>query len=217
MLLLSIGLTLPASSAAQRYGFDREYSQLSLPGLQSFGPQSTTSDGGGFFFSYVYGSGENIVSNPHAFFSSIDIQTEEGQSFPLFAVSSSVTDYFYVRQGNVYYIFPQQDTFENGADSPSAFFAFAPLLFVWLDSERRRSRFRIYVEILDLLKKGPMTPYEVSFHLRLNSKRTREFVEFLAEKKFLDCSEQEGKLVCSITESGFVLVENLRIILEENG
>ncbi|MGI0092445.1 MAG: winged helix-turn-helix domain-containing protein [Nitrososphaerales archaeon] len=91
-----------------------------------------------------------------------------------------------------------------------------PLLFVWLDSERRRSRFRIYVEILDLLKKRPMTPYEISFHLRLNSKRTKDYVEFLAEKKFLDCSDRGARLVCSITSSVATFVENMRMTLVES-
>ena len=39
-----------------------------------------------------------------------------------------------------------------------------------------------------------MSPYEISFHLGLNSKRTREYIEFLGDKKFLDCSDQEGRL-----------------------
>jgi predicted transcriptional regulator len=61
-----------------------------------------------------------------------------------------------------------------------------------------------------------MTPYEVSFHLRLNSKRTNEYIEFLAEKKFLDCTDQEGKLVCTITTLGATFVENLKTILDQS-
>jgi predicted transcriptional regulator len=93
-------------------------------------------------------------------------------------------------------------------------FLFAPLLQVWLDSERRRSRFRIYVEILDLLKLGPMTPYEVAFHLRLNRKKAREYLEFLKKNSFLESVEYEGRATYVITPVGKTFVENLKSILE---
>lgn len=93
---------------------------------------------------------------------------------------------------------------------------FAPILQVWLDSERRRSRFRIYFEILDALKRGPMTPYEIWFHLRLNPKRTKEYLEFLKKNSFLDCADQGGRTICSITAAGKTFVENLRMALESD-
>jgi predicted transcriptional regulator len=93
-------------------------------------------------------------------------------------------------------------------------FLFAPLLQVWLDSERRRSRFRIYVEILDLLKRGPMTPYEVAFHLRLNRKKAREYLEFLKINSFLEFMEYEGRAAYNITPVGKTFVENLKSVLE---
>ena len=93
--------------------------------------------------------------------------------------------------------------------------AFAPLISVWLDSERERSRFRIYVERSGS-QKGTHDSLRVSFHLRLNSKRTKEFIEFLGDKKFLDCSDQEGRLLCAITTPGVTFVDNLRTILDEN-
>jgi predicted transcriptional regulator len=93
-------------------------------------------------------------------------------------------------------------------------FLFAPLLQVWLDSERRRSRFRIYVEILDLLKGGPMTPYEVAFHLRLNRKKAREYLEFLKINSFLEFMECEGRVTYNITPVGKTFVENLKSVLE---
>jgi len=148
-------------------------------------------------------------------YSTTSAEGETPSSLPQIPFTGSGVNYFYAREGNTYAVFPES-ILENGG-SPLSLVTFAPLVSVWLDSERRRSRFRIYVEILDLLKKGPMTPYEVSFHLRLNSKRTREYIEFLADKKFLDCSDEEGKLLCSITMPGATFVDNLRMILDENG
>jgi len=133
---------------------------------------------------------------------------------PLTSPSGSSADYIFARQGNAYNVFPV-NILENGGN-PYSIAVFGPLLSVWLDSERRRSRFRIYVEILDLLRKGPITPYEVSFHLRLNSKRTRDYIEFLAEKNFLECSDRDGKMICSITAPGATFVENMRMILYKN-
>jgi len=122
-------------------------------------------------------------------------------------------NYFFIRDVSALIIFPQT-VLENGSSSsPSV--PFAPLLLVWLDSERRRSRFRIYVEILEALRRGPMTPYEVSFYLRLNSKRTREYVEFLIKKGFLESTTIDGKTVCTVTESGKVLADSMKTILDK--
>jgi predicted transcriptional regulator len=204
LLLLSSGLSAPTASAIQRYEFDHGFSQLSfLPATQP-GP-----NGGGAFFSGVVVQG-GITGDSY---SPTSAEGETLSSLPQIPFTGSGLDYFYAREGNTYTIFPE-NMLENGG-SPLSLVVFGPLLSVWLDSERRRSRFRIYVEILDLLKKGPMTPYEVSFHLRLNSKRTREYIEFLAEKSFLECSDQEGRSICTITSPGATFVQNMRMILGE--
>jgi predicted transcriptional regulator len=204
LLLLSAGLSAPTASALQRSQLGGDFSQLNLPV-----PQTTSNpNAGAFFFSYFGASTNGGVYSPTS------SEGETPNSLPQIPVLGSSGDYFYIRQGNDYNFFPE-NVLENGG-SPYALVAFGPLLSVWLDSERRRSRFRIYVEILDLLRKGPMTPYEVSFHLRLNSKRTNEYIEFLAEKKFLDCIDQEGKLVCTITTPGATFVENLKTILDQS-
>ena len=127
------------------------------------------------------------------------------------STAGSAGDDIFVRQAGVYIIFPSS-TLESSRPSP--FFAFTPLLLTWLESEKRRSRFRIYVEILDVLKQGPMTPYEVSFYLRLNSKRTRNYIEFLIRKEFLERTEQGERSVYEITPAGKTFLENLKTALE---
>jgi predicted transcriptional regulator len=206
LLLLSSGLSAPTASAIQSYEFDHGFFQLNfLPAIQPSGP-----NGGGAFFSGVVVQG-GIVSDSY---SPTSAEGETLGSLPQFPFSGSGVDYFYAREGNTYAFFPE-NILENGGSSLSLV-VFGPLLAVWLDSERRRSRFRIYVEILDLLKKGPMTPYEVSFHLRLNSKRTIEYIKFLAEKNFLECSDQQGRFICTITSPGATFVQNMRLILGES-
>jgi predicted transcriptional regulator len=70
----------------------------------------------------------------------------------------------------------------------------------------------------DILKEGAMTPYEISFRLRLNQKRTKEYLEFLQKNSLVDCEEKEdGKRVCEIAENGKVFFENLRSVLDPNG
>jgi len=206
LLLLSSGLSALTASAIQSYEFDHGFFQLDfLPLTQPSGP-----NGGGAFFSGVVVQG-GITSDSYA---PTSAEGETLSSLQQIPITGSGVNYFYAREGNTYTVFPE-NILENGG-SPLSLVAFAPLISVWLDSERRISRFRIYVEILDLLRKGPMSPYEISFHLGLNSKRTREYIEFLADKKFLDCSDQDGRFVCTITTLGAILVENLKIILNES-
>ncbi len=204
LLLLSSGLSFPTASAIQRYEFSHDFFQPNLAMTQPSGPNS---GGGASFFSNV-----PVSSIAGVGYSSTSAQVETPGSLPLIPVTGSGADYFYARQGNVYNVFPER-ILENGG-SPYALVAVGPLLSVWFDTEKRRSRFRIYVEILDLLRMGPMTPYEVSFHLRLNSKRTREYIELLLKRGFLEYSEQDGKAICAITEVGKSLAENIRAILE---
>jgi predicted transcriptional regulator len=208
VLLLSAGLTAPVGGAIQHSEFGREVAQLYLPRSLGSGTQTGGGGGGSFFFSFVggdQGDGNSLVPPQD--------QKSSQTLAPLGAVDD---DYYFIREGDGYFVFLQSTSENGGGGSPVAVTVFTPLFSAWLDSERRRSRFRIYVEILDILRRGPMTPYELSFHLRLNSKRTRDYVEFLAKKQFLDCSEQDGKIFCTITQSGKTLVENMRMILESD-
>jgi len=195
VLFLSSGLLLPVSVAIQRYESN----------LQTEGIQSSV-----FFFVVLQGDWNNYGnSNPGPWNgkAAVDFFSQTIPSNP----SQKGNDY-YIRDGNTIIVFPQ--TLEESGSPPAI--PFAPLLLVWLDSERRRSRFRIYVEILEVLKKRPLTSYEISFCLRLNSKRTRQYVDFLIEKGFLEFSIVDGKNVCIVTTNGKSFVDGMEAVLEKD-
>jgi predicted transcriptional regulator len=81
---------------------------------------------------------------------------------------------------------------------------------VWTDSSRRRSRFQIYVEILELLRSGPLTPFEVAFHGRLNHKRAKEYIASLHNNGYLELVEEGGRVICVLSADGGSLVERAR-------
>jgi predicted transcriptional regulator len=117
-------------------------------------------------------------------------------------------------EGHIYVVY--QDNSSFGDDKFSLVPFYAPSLEVWLDSQRRRSRFRIYVETLDILKGGPLTPYEIAFHLRLNRKRTRQYIEFLLDKGFLERIDQDDKTLYSLSAAGRAFLENMKTVLGQD-
>lgn len=92
-------------------------------------------------------------------------------------------------------------------ESPAALQSTA-VLTVWEAQAARRSRFRIYVEILDVLKGGPMTPFEIAFRLRLNSKRAKGYVRRLTEKGLLESVEHRD--LVALTAGGRTLAEEMQ-------
>ncbi|MDA4114918.1 MAG: hypothetical protein OK442_00010 [Thaumarchaeota archaeon] len=88
------------------------------------------------------------------------------------------------------------------------------VLPIWEAQETRRSRFRIYIEILDILKGGPMTPFEIAFRLRLNSKRAKGYVRRLEEKGLLESIN--GDDLVAVTARGRSFAEEMHkaIILD---
>jgi predicted transcriptional regulator len=86
---------------------------------------------------------------------------------------------------------------------------------LWLDSSKRRSRSQIYVEILELMKRGPMTPFEIAFYARLNHKRTKAYVEFLERSGYLDVASEDGKVEYFLTKNGVAFLEGVRSLFEE--
>jgi predicted transcriptional regulator len=94
--------------------------------------------------------------------------------------------------------------------TPSSLFAIMPDL--WADHSRKRSRFEVYLEILELLKRGPLTPFEIAFYARLNHKRTKEYISFLERRGYLELIDQDGRTVCVLTTSGGNVVERVRSI-----
>jgi predicted transcriptional regulator len=85
---------------------------------------------------------------------------------------------------------------------------------LWLDSTKRRSRSQIYVEILELMKRGPMTPFEIAFYARLNRKRTKQYTEFLKNAGYLEMLNEEGKMNYVLTSSGLAFLEKFKAVFE---
>ena len=83
---------------------------------------------------------------------------------------------------------------------------------LWADHSRKRSRFEVYLEILELLKRGPLTPFEVAFYARLNHKRTKEYISFLERSGYLELIDEDGRTVCVLSTSGGNVVERVRAI-----
>jgi len=84
---------------------------------------------------------------------------------------------------------------------------------VWWDFFQRRSKFEIYVEMLELMKRGPMTPFEVAFYARLNHKRTKEYAEFLAEAGYLQAVNEDGRALYALTKEGIGFLERVQALL----
>lgn len=81
---------------------------------------------------------------------------------------------------------------------------------VWWDFFQRRSRFEIYVEMLELMKRAPMTPFEVAFYARLNHKRTKEYVEYLESIGYLHPVSEDGRTVLVLTKDGGDFLERAK-------
>jgi predicted transcriptional regulator len=96
------------------------------------------------------------------------------------------------------------------ASTSSSLLAILPNL--WADHSRKRSSFEVYLEILELLKRGPLTPFEVAFYARLNHKRTKEYINFLERRGFLELIDEDGRTVCVLSTSGGNVVERVRSI-----
>ena len=113
-------------------------------------------------------------------------------------------DAYYIREGGGYLIMSSQPTSETALPAQPLL---AQILEVWNEPSRKRSRFRIYVEILELLRERPLSPFEVAFRLRLNAKRTRHYLEFLVERGVLERVEDDSKVKFSINPEGVALLE----------
>lgn len=87
---------------------------------------------------------------------------------------------------------------------------------LWFDTSKRRSRSQIYVEILELMKRGPMTPFEIAFYARLNHKRTKEYVEFLKRSGYLETIVEDGRVTYVLTKNGSVFLEGVKALFENN-
>jgi predicted transcriptional regulator len=88
---------------------------------------------------------------------------------------------------------------------------------IWDESSKKRSRSQIYVEILELLKRGPMTPFEIAFYARLNHKRCKEYVRLLEREGYVHRNEEDGRSLFGLTENGKEIIEKVRRIFEKSG
>lgn len=88
---------------------------------------------------------------------------------------------------------------------------------IWWDFFQRRSKFEIYVEMLELMKSGPMTPFEVAFYARLNHKRTKEYAEFLADAGYLQPVTEEGRVLYALTNEGQGFLDRVQTLLVAPG
>ncbi len=88
---------------------------------------------------------------------------------------------------------------------------------LWLDSSKRRTKSQIYIEILELMKRGPMTPFEIAFYARLNRKRTKEYTEFLKHTGYLqeELEKETGKKVYVLTKEGFLFLERVKVLFQD--
>lgn len=87
---------------------------------------------------------------------------------------------------------------------------------LWMDTSKRRSRSQIYVEILELMKRGPMTPFEIAFYARLNHKRTKEYTEFLKRSGYLEVMLEDGRSTLVLTKNGLSFLERAKALFQES-
>lgn len=81
---------------------------------------------------------------------------------------------------------------------------------LWLDASKRRSRSQIYIEIVELLTRGPMTPFEIAFYARLNHKRTKAYLEFLKSSGYVEVVDEDGRTTYVLTSGGREFVDRVR-------
>ncbi|HKW04660.1 MAG TPA: winged helix-turn-helix domain-containing protein [Nitrososphaerales archaeon] len=99
------------------------------------------------------------------------------------------------------------------SSSSSTFVSLAAIVpGIWDESSKKRSRPQIYVEILELLKRGPMTPFEIAFYARLNHKRCKEYLRLLEREEYVQSKEEDGKTIFGLSENGKVIVDQVRNI-----
>jgi predicted transcriptional regulator len=83
---------------------------------------------------------------------------------------------------------------------------------LWWDFFQRRSKFEIYVEILEVIKRSPMTPFEIAFYARLNHKRTKEYVEFLVRNGYLHPIVEDGKTLYALNKEGMGFLDRAKAL-----
>ena len=60
------------------------------------------------------------------------------------------------------------------------------------------------------MKSGPLTPFEIAFHARLNHKRAKEYIGLLETNGYLELVEDDRRMICVLSADGGSLVEKAR-------
>lgn len=68
------------------------------------------------------------------------------------------------------------------------------------------------MEILDVMKRGPMTPFEVAFYARLNHQRTKAYAEFLEKSGYLQAVVEDGRKMYVLTKDGASFLERAKAL-----
>lgn len=197
ILLIATGTAFPLVIGSSSPG--------QMPDGVPFQVKSPGQAGGGFFYQTVAnGVGSNLISvlapSNGGSVQSTALSSSEGAS-----LISPQGDVYYLREGEGFLFFSQP----SWVIAPPTQSLLAQILEVWNDPTRKRSRFRIYVEILELLKEQPLNPFEVAFKLRLNAKRTRHYLDFLEERGVIDRVEGDS-IKFSVNREGIAFLEYAR-------
>lgn len=86
-----------------------------------------------------------------------------------------------------------------------------------LGQRRRRSRFDLYVCVLELLQDRSMTMGEIAFCARLNFSMAKRFLDDLESKSFIKGEKVEEQTFYRLTPAGEALLSDLRRIYDKLG
>lgn len=73
---------------------------------------------------------------------------------------------------------------------------------LYLESRRRRSRLEIYVQIIEQLLSGPSSITEIALRSRTNFSLTKEYLDFLLERRMIKEVIRDGKTCYAATPEG---------------
>jgi predicted transcriptional regulator len=86
-----------------------------------------------------------------------------------------------------------------------------------LGQRKRRSRFDLYVCILELLQDHSMTMGEIAFCARLNFSMAKRFIDDLESRGFIEDVKAEEQTIYRLTPPGEALLADLRRIFDKLG
>lgn len=216
MLFTSVGVLVPLSS----YG-TKPSSSVSASNFQKviiIEPSLASSNSQGNSLAAAKGSEPTLLASASSASSKtmdlppgsfVSINTEGSVAVITASSSELLSSQEYFSTNGEYY-----STFQSYySTNPSYVTAAIPGL--WLDSNRkRRTRSQIYVEILELLRRGPLTPFEIAFYARLNHKRAKEYTEFLKLCDYIQGVDDEDKIIYALTREGLAFLDRAKALFQ---